>query len=131
MNTRAKDLAIQEIEAELTALEARRVVLCKRLAQIKTVRDFVRQEYRPQPTVFAVGNQVRIKNPGPQQPDTGVITKISESRITVQGDNGVLVIRVAKNLILYRSGDTNTNSDYYSTSPEPSTDNYGRGSELS
>jgi transcription antitermination factor NusG len=47
---------------------------------------------------FAVGDRVRIKNPGPFQASTGTIVKIGASRNTVQARNGTKFLRAPKNL---------------------------------
>jgi transcription antitermination factor NusG len=52
---------------------------------------------------FAVGDRVRIRNPGILQPTTGTVTKITPKRITIQAHSGTRVInivRAPKNVIL-------------------------------
>ena len=48
---------------------------------------------------FAIGDQVRIKNPGYRQATRGTIVKIGK-RITVETDSKKKIIRTAKNLTL-------------------------------
>jgi hypothetical protein len=47
---------------------------------------------------FAIGERIRIINPGLSQATTGTIAKIGTSRITVQTRKGDKIIRAAKNL---------------------------------
>ena len=49
---------------------------------------------------FNLGDKVRIRNPNPFQADRGVITKIGNSRITIQTKSGSKLQRAPKNLIL-------------------------------
>jgi hypothetical protein len=52
---------------------------------------------------FAVGDRVRIKNPGLLQPNSGTITNITSKRVTIQALSGTWVInivRAPKNLTL-------------------------------
>jgi hypothetical protein len=47
---------------------------------------------------WAIGDRVRIKNPGKDQPSRGRISKITASRVTVTGRNGVNVSRAPVNV---------------------------------
>jgi hypothetical protein len=52
---------------------------------------------------FAIGDRVRIKNPGLLQPSSGIVTKITAKRISVKGQTGSrfsIIQRAPKNLIL-------------------------------
>ena len=47
---------------------------------------------------FAVGDRVKIKNPGLLQASKGEIEKIGKSRITVKTSTGSKIVRAPKNL---------------------------------
>ena len=58
----------------------------------------------PRPTAppereFAVGDRVRIRNPGPFQSSFGTIEKIGAARITVRDRDGRAIVRIPKNII--------------------------------
>ena len=135
MNTRSNTLEIQGIIAQLDELQTQQSVLIERLGQLTSADGNLPVAAPDEPTraitesgyecdlfpdgapVLVIGNRVQIKNPGRQQPDRGIITKISRNRITVQGDNGILVSRAPKNLILQRqeatsSASSNPTSDH-------------------
>jgi transcription antitermination factor NusG len=48
---------------------------------------------------IAIGDRVRIKNPGPFQTNKGVVDKIGESRITVRTASGTKIQRAHKNIV--------------------------------
>jgi hypothetical protein len=52
-----------------------------------------------EPTIFAIGDRVKIRNPNPFQTDKGEITKIGKKRITVTTQSGQRIVRAANNLI--------------------------------
>ena len=128
MNTRSNILEIQDIITQLDELQTQQSVLIERLGQLTSADGILPAEAPAEPTrtitesgykrdlfpdgepVLIIGNQVRIKNPRRGQPDRGIITKISRNRITVQGDNGILVSRAPKNLVLQRQQDTSSGS---------------------
>ena len=47
---------------------------------------------------FAIGNEVRVRNPNPFQTDKGKIIRIGKTRITVQTKSGSKIQRAPKNL---------------------------------
>ena len=135
-NTRSNTLEIQEIVEQLNELQTQQSVLIERLGQLTSanIPSAEASEASDEPTrtitesgyerdlfpasipVLIIGNQVRIKNPGVDQPDRGIITKITLHRITVQTVNGILVTRSPKNLVLLQedtsSGSSNPTSDH-------------------
>ena len=138
-NTRSNTLEIQEIVEQLNELQTQQSVLIERLGQLTSanIPPAEASEASDEPTrtitesgyerdlfpasipVLIIGNQVRIKNPGVGQPDRGIITKITLHRITVQADNGILIARSPKNLVLLclrqedtSSGSSNPTSDH-------------------
>ena len=64
-----------------------------------------RAQHIPPDTIrpFAIGDRVRINNPGILQPHSGIIVKITPKRITVQAKSGSRInniVRAHKNLTL-------------------------------
>ena len=137
MNTRSNTLEIQEIVEQLDELQTQQSVLIERLGQLTSANGVPpaeeASEASDEPTrtitesgyerdlfpasipVLIIGNQVRIKNPGVDQPDRGIITKITLHRITVETANGIIVTRSPKNLVLLEdasSGSSNPTSDH-------------------
>jgi transcription antitermination factor NusG len=57
---------------------------------------------RDRPRELAIGDQVKIRNPGPFQATKGTIIKINLTTdyITVQATNGTKIVRARKNVIL-------------------------------
>ena len=47
---------------------------------------------------FAIGDQVKVRNPNPFQSDKGRIVRIGKTRITVQTKSGSKIQRAPKNL---------------------------------
>jgi hypothetical protein len=48
---------------------------------------------------FAIGDRVRIRNPGRFQENSGVVITITANRITVQARNGIKIVRAPHNII--------------------------------
>ena len=90
---------IQEIARQLKHLHLQQSELIQRLGQL------VENSNNPPtpnntPREFAIGDRVRILNPGRFQTSMGIITKISPRRITIQSLNGKDIIRAPKNITL-------------------------------
>jgi hypothetical protein len=96
-----KDQEIQDIVNQLGRLQIQQSNLLKRLGQLNESED--NNTTPPSITTaraFAVGDRVRIKNPGLLQPARGTIIKIGRTRTTVEARNGTKIVRAPKNLIL-------------------------------
>jgi uncharacterized protein YceH (UPF0502 family) len=84
---------IKDIVEQLERLQIRQTELVQRLARLTNSGN------NNTAHVFAVGDYVRITNPGLRQADRGIITNIGNSRITVQDRNGTKILRAPKNLV--------------------------------
>ncbi len=109
----SKEDQIESIIEELGNLQIRQKVLIAKLGQLarsentparagtsrKNGEDFLPTAATiERDSEFAVGDRVRIKNPGPFQPTTGTVSKIGAKRITVRTANGSNIVRAPKNL---------------------------------
>ena len=97
---------IQELIAELTRLQLQQTVI---LARLETARQQDKKKASKdgetglitgRDFVFAIDNQVIIRNPGHFQTDRGTIVKIGKNRITVQTKLGTKIQRAPNNLLL-------------------------------
>jgi hypothetical protein len=98
-----RDQEIQDIVNQLGRLQIQQSNLLQRLGRLNESEDNDNNATPPPITtarVFAVGDRVRIKNPGLLQPVRGTIIKIGKTRITVEARNGTKIVRAPKNLIL-------------------------------
>jgi hypothetical protein len=93
---------IKDIVEQLERLQIRQTELVQRLARLTNSGNNNTTTVQESNTahVFAVGDYVRITNPGLRQSDRGIITKIGNSRITVQDRNGTKILRAPQNLVL-------------------------------
>jgi hypothetical protein len=92
---------IKDIVEQLERLQIRQTELVQRLARLtNSGNNNTTTERSNTAHVFSVGDYVRITNPGLRQSDRGIITKIGNSRITVQDRNGTKILRAPKNLVL-------------------------------
>jgi hypothetical protein len=93
---------IQDIIARLQRLQLEQSELLLRLARATGERDRNNTTGNVVPSdpvrEFAIGNRVRIKNPGRFQASSGIITRIGTTRITVEPRNGTKIVRAPKNL---------------------------------
>ena len=101
------DKELEDIVNQLKRLQIQQTELITRLEQLNEVKRSAKQESdaKPAPTIarrttFAVGDQVRIRNPGILQANTGRIVKINTDthRITIQTKNGNKIVRATKNV---------------------------------
>jgi prefoldin subunit 5 len=95
---------IKDIIAQLQSLQLQQAVLIQRLERLSETRED-NSNVTTIATVdvtrrFAVGDRVLINNPGRFQATKGTITKIGNSRITVQARNGSKITRAPHNLTL-------------------------------
>ena len=98
-----RDQEIQDIVNQLGRLQIQQSNLLQRLGRLNESEDHNNNATPPPITtarVFAVGDRVRIKNPGLLQPVRGAITNMGKTRITVEARNGTKIVRAPKNLIL-------------------------------
>jgi hypothetical protein len=49
---------------------------------------------------LAIGDRVRILNPGVFQTDRGIVIKVGLSRITIQTKSGAKIVRAQKNIVI-------------------------------
>jgi transcription elongation factor len=98
---------IKDIVAQLDRLQIQQSELLQRLDQLVGSGESNNATARSVQSVqseitreFAIGDRVRIRNPGLLQAVRGTIIKIGASRITVQARNGNKIVRAPKNLIL-------------------------------
>jgi transcription antitermination factor NusG len=95
---------IQDIVAQLQNLQLQQAVLIQRLERLSEARednrDTIATATDNTTRRFAVGDRVLINNPGPFQATKGTISKIGNSRITVQARNGSKITRAPHNLTL-------------------------------
>jgi transcription antitermination factor NusG len=95
---------VQDIIEQLKRLQLKQTELITRLERLNEAKASVRKEnpdkaaFAAAARKFAIGDRVRIRNPGPFQSNTGTIVKIGRSRNTVQTRSGERVIRAPKNL---------------------------------
>lgn len=102
-------LQLQELNIQQTNLLTRLDRLSGRAARAQPNRNAAAPPVTPPPAAradrpqapreFAIGDHVRIRNPGLLQATQGTIIKIGTSRITVQARNGTKILRAPKNLI--------------------------------
>jgi hypothetical protein len=107
----SNDETVTEIITQLQNLQIQQAVLLTRLARISdngrtstnNNNDNAAGTDPPTPNnedrELAIGDRVRIRNPGVFQQNRGTIIKIGTSRITVLTRNGTKVVRAPKNLI--------------------------------
>jgi hypothetical protein len=104
----SNDESVQDIIAQLQNLQIQQAVLLTRLGRLSSEgnRNSNSNYSRPEPPAtenttrdFAIGDRVRIRNPGVFQTDRGSIVKIGTTRITVLARNGTKIVRAPKNLI--------------------------------
>jgi prefoldin subunit 5 len=95
---------IQDIVAQLQNLQLQQAVLIQRLERLSEARednrDTIVTATDNTTRRFAVGDRVLINNPGRFQATKGTISKIGNSRITVQARNGSKITRAPHNLTL-------------------------------
>jgi transcription antitermination factor NusG len=99
----SNDEDIKDIIAQLQSLQLQQAALIQRLERVSGSQDNgipTRTKTVQVTREFAVGDRVQINNPGPFQATRGTITKIGNSRITVQARNGTKISRAPKNLTL-------------------------------
>jgi transcription antitermination factor NusG len=101
----AEDQEVKGIIEQLRRLQLQQTQLLSRLAFIHGTRAESRAnatEPTPPNVVreFAVGDRVRIKNPGPFQAHRGTIAKIGAHRITVRTRSGSRIQRAPHNIEL-------------------------------
>jgi hypothetical protein len=97
------DQDVKDIIAQLQRLQLRQTELIRDLERLSENRDGNSSAVIVPPDVargFAIGDQVRIRNPGLLQPVRGTIIKIGATRITVRARNGTKIVRAPKNLVL-------------------------------
>ena len=97
-----KDEVIKDIVTQLEQLQIQQSDLLQHLGRLSE-NDNNNNSTTVSPVAaraFAVGDNVRIRNPGRLQPSAGTITKIGRSRITVEANNGVKILRAPRNIIL-------------------------------
>jgi transcription antitermination factor NusG len=92
--TQLKDLQLQQAELIVRLERARGRESRATAGTAARAGDSEPRETRE----LAIGDRVRIKNPGPFQANRGVIIKIGTSRITVRTRSGSKIIRAPKNL---------------------------------
>ena len=97
---------VRYIIGELQSLHIRENDLLTRLALLTVGEANKKEDKKTKGSVprntnreFAIGDAVRIKNPGPFQAASGSIIRIGKERITVRASNGSKIIRASKNLI--------------------------------
>jgi transcription elongation factor len=99
---------IKDIVEQLQRLQLRQDALIARLGELsgnntgtaaptRTTRIPTEAETIPARTV-AIGDRVRIRNPGRFQSNKGVVITITKSRITVQAVNGSKIVRAPHNI---------------------------------
>lgn len=116
-----KEEELQEVTKQLQDLQLKQGDLLARLEVLTRVPNEDTEEGQTSPTqakvttrvpapvvadrqtpesrrAFVVGDIVRILNPRPQQPNTGVVKKIGASKITVETANGTKVQRAPHNI---------------------------------
>jgi hypothetical protein len=101
-----REQEIHDLIEQIDRLHIRQSTLISRLARLKEVE----QEERLVPNrrsrihvargAFAIGDRVRVRNPGRNQPSRGKITKMSENRITMESRSGIKIWRAPSNFIL-------------------------------
>ena len=93
---------IKDIIAQLQQLQIQQSLLLQRLERLNEGDSKKKSTQQRVATVrdFAIGDQVRIKNPNYLQPNSGKISKINPKRITVVAPNGTTIVRAPKNRIL-------------------------------
>ena len=99
-----RDQAIQDIVNQLEQLQIQQSDLLQHLGRLSEAEDNNGGTTAPTATTqtFAIGDSVRIRNPGRSQPTTGVIAKIRRSRITVESSNGTKIVLAPRNIVLER-----------------------------
>jgi hypothetical protein len=94
------DEDIKDIISELRDLQIHQATLISRLERLSESGNNATEPAPPAGTTrrFAIGDRVRIKNPGILQANKGTIEKIGASRILVRAPNGKTIVRAPKNL---------------------------------
>jgi transcription antitermination factor NusG len=96
-----RDQEIQDIVNQLERLQIQQSDLVQRLGLLSDGDNNNNNATRQtSPRDFAVGDKVRISNPGRLQPVRGTIIKIGRSRITVEARDGTKIVRAPRNLVL-------------------------------
>ena len=102
----SNDQEITDIVIQLQRLQLQQSVLLQRITQLSGDNNNNAEENNnntAEPASphreFVIGDQVRIINPKPFQPNKGRIIKIGD-RITVLAKSGTKIHRAAKNLVL-------------------------------
>jgi hypothetical protein len=94
---------VQELIAQLNQLQLQQTALLQRLdtaiSNETTLSGDIGQEAQ-EPTGFAIGDNVTIKNPNPFQSNEGTITKLGKRRVTVTTPTGQKILRAPKNLTI-------------------------------
>jgi hypothetical protein len=101
---------IQDIVEQLKQLQIRQDVLIARLGELSGSNSNAAESRRttripPDNEIvtartFAIGDPVRIRNPGRTQARKGVVVNITASRITVQAASGTKIQRAPHNTII-------------------------------
>jgi transcription antitermination factor NusG len=94
----SKDEDVRDIVTQLQKLQLKQNTLISRLERLSESVPTNTTEPTDAAREFAVGDRVRIKNPGLFRETSGTIVKIGK-RITVQTKSGKKIIRAAKNII--------------------------------
>ena len=92
------DREMEAIVIQLRQLHLQQAVLLERLERLPGNLAEDDGDGRTDTQEFEVGNQVKIKNPGPFQAAKGTIVKIGKDRITVLARNGTKIVRAPRNL---------------------------------
>ena len=98
------DDGITEIVRELQTLHLRQAELYEQLEnhqatqQVAAGRRTVEPRRNQPRTTFQVGDHVRVKNPRFIQATSGIIIRISATRITIRTVAGNTIVRAPKNL---------------------------------
>ena len=87
---------IQQLIDQLRRLQLQQNELITRLER---ARGNERQDSPRARRELAIGDKVRIKNPGPFQANKGTVHKIGESRVTVRTASGTKILRAHKNIV--------------------------------
>jgi transcription antitermination factor NusG len=89
---------VEDLIGQLERLQVKQARLMTRLTRATAVA-MNEQRRDPANREFKMGDQVRVRNPGPQQPTVGIITRITKSRIRVTGANGTSATRAFHNIL--------------------------------
>jgi hypothetical protein len=92
---------ITEIVEQLKRLQLRQSELLQRLTHLSESEDNDNTTGQANaPRELAVGDRVKITNPGRFQANSCRIIKIGTSHVPVQAKNGTKIVRAPKNLVL-------------------------------